>query len=139
MFSSPAPRSAAHGAAWEADFLVGLERGGHPVAVVRRCVDVVELVAVAATGQGRAALVAADLPRLDRTAVDRLLAAEVVPVGVVPRGDAAALERLRAVGIDVSLPDDADAAVVSAVVFWRHSGNIQRLLAGTEPRIGQKR
>lgn len=30
-------------------------------------------------------------------------------------------------------------AVVSAVVFWRHSGNIRRLLAGTEPRIGQGR
>ena len=29
-------------------------------------------------------------------------------------------------------------AAVSAVVFWRHSGNIRRLLAGTEPRIGQK-
>ena len=30
-------------------------------------------------------------------------------------------------------------AVVSAVVFWRHSSNIRRLLAGTEPRIGQGR
>lgn len=28
---------------------------------------------------------------------------------------------------------------VSAVVFWRHSGNIRRLLAGTEPRIGEGR
>ena len=32
----------------------------------------------------------------------------------------------------------AATALVSAVVFWRHSGNIRRLLAGTEPRIGQK-
>ena len=30
-------------------------------------------------------------------------------------------------------------AAVSAVVFWRHAGNIRRLLAGTEPRIGQGR
>jgi len=30
-------------------------------------------------------------------------------------------------------------AAVSAVVFWRHSSNIRRLLAGTEPRIGQGR
>ena len=30
-------------------------------------------------------------------------------------------------------------SAVSAVVFWRHSGNIRRLLAGTEPRIGQGR
>ena len=28
---------------------------------------------------------------------------------------------------------------VSAIVFWRHSSNIRRLLAGTEPRIGQGR
>ena len=33
----------------------------------------------------------------------------------------------------------AAVAVVSAVVFWRHSSNIRRLLAGTEPRIGQGR
>lgn len=34
----------------------------------------------------------------------------------------------------------AGAAIVavSAVVFWRHSGNIRRLWAGTEPRIGQR-
>ncbi len=27
-------------------------------------------------------------------------------------------------------------AVISAFMIWRHKGNIQRLLAGTEPRIG---
>lgn len=32
----------------------------------------------------------------------------------------------------------AAVAIVSAVVFLRHSGNIRRLLAGTEPRIGQR-
>ncbi len=38
---------------------------------------------------------------------------------------------------------DADAALataaVGAIVFYRHSGNIRRLIAGTEPRIGQGR
>ena len=36
---------------------------------------------------------------------------------------------------------DAGAAIaaVGAVVFLRHSGNIRRLIAGTEPRIGQGR
>jgi acyl phosphate:glycerol-3-phosphate acyltransferase len=30
-------------------------------------------------------------------------------------------------------------AVISAFMIWRHKGNIQRLLAGTEPRIGAKK
>ncbi len=37
-------------------------------------------------------------------------------------------------------PDAAVAvAAVGAIVFLRHSGNIRRLIAGTEPRIGQGR
>ena len=32
----------------------------------------------------------------------------------------------------------AAVAAISIIVFLRHSGNIRRLLAGTEPRIGQK-
>jgi len=31
------------------------------------------------------------------------------------------------------------ALLVGVLVFWRHEGNIRRLLAGTEPRIGEKR
>jgi acyl phosphate:glycerol-3-phosphate acyltransferase len=30
-------------------------------------------------------------------------------------------------------------AVMSAFLVWRHKGNIQRLLAGTEPRLGEKK
>ena len=30
------------------------------------------------------------------------------------------------------------AAVLAAIVFWRHSANIARIRAGTEPKIGQK-
>jgi len=30
-------------------------------------------------------------------------------------------------------------AVMSAVLIWRHRGNIARLLAGTEPRLGEKK
>ena len=40
--------------------------------VVRRCADLVELLAAAAAGHGRAALVSADLHRLDGEAVARL-------------------------------------------------------------------
>jgi MinD-like ATPase involved in chromosome partitioning or flagellar assembly len=108
--------TAADGAAWEAGLVTALERGEHGVSVVRRCVDVVDLLAVASAGQGRAALIAAGLRRLDADAVDRLHAAHVVPVGVVRRGDTAAEERLRATGIGFLVPEDADAGVVAAVI-----------------------
>jgi len=29
--------------------------------------------------------------------------------------------------------------VMSALLFWRHRGNIARLVAGTEPRLGEKK
>lgn len=107
---------AAGGASWEADLVAALERGSSAVSVARRCVDVVDLLAVAASGLGRVALVAASLRRLDADAVDRLIAAEVVPVGVVPRGDTAAEDRLRALGIEHLVPADADPGVVAAVL-----------------------
>lgn len=108
--------SAADGAAWEAGLVTALDSGDHGVTVVRRCVDIVDLLAVAAAGQGRAALVAAGLRRLDADAVDRLLAAQVVPVGVVRRGDSAGEDRLRAAGIAHLVPEDAEPSVVASVI-----------------------
>jgi glycerol-3-phosphate acyltransferase PlsY len=29
--------------------------------------------------------------------------------------------------------------VMAALLWWRHKGNIARLLAGTEPRLGEKK
>lgn len=107
---------AAGGAAWEAGLLAALDRGTSGVTVARRCVDVVDLVAVAASGQGKAALIAASLRRLDADAVDRLIAADVVPVGVVPRGDTASEQRMRALGIEYVVPDDAAPEVVTSVL-----------------------
>jgi Flp pilus assembly CpaE family ATPase len=108
--------TAADGAAWEERLVAAFERGAHPVEIVRRCVDVVDLLAVAASGQGRAALITAALRRLDVDAVDRLRAAGVLPVGVVGRGDQDAEDRLRSVGIAFVVPDDAQPAVVAAVL-----------------------
>jgi glycerol-3-phosphate acyltransferase PlsY len=31
------------------------------------------------------------------------------------------------------------ALLVGVLVFWKHEGNIRRLMAGTEPRIGETR
>lgn len=108
--------SVADGAAWEERLVSAFERGPHPVEIVRRCVDVIDLLAVAASGQGRAALVSAELRRLDADAVDRLRAAGVVPVGVTPRAGQAAEERLRSAGVLHLVPDDAEPAVVAAVL-----------------------
>lgn len=108
--------TAAAGAAWEARLVVALTREGHGVEVVRRCVDVVDLLAVAASGQGRVALLDAGLARLNPAAVDRLTAAGVIAIGVVPRGDHAAEDQLRAVGVELTVPHDAAGAVLAGVV-----------------------
>jgi Flp pilus assembly CpaE family ATPase len=109
--------TAAGGATWEAHVVTAFERGDFGVHVSRRCVDVVDLLAVACAGEARAALVDADLRRLDPDAVDRLLAAQVPPVAVVPRGDQRVEDRMRAMGFRHLVPRDADAAVTATVVL----------------------
>jgi MinD-like ATPase involved in chromosome partitioning or flagellar assembly len=118
--------TAAAGQQWEAALLAALDAGDAPVVVVRRCVDVVELLAVAATGQGQVALVGAEVRHFDAEAVDRLLAADVVPVGVVPRGDGGAQERLRACGVEFVVPADADPNVIASVTVSALSGQPRR-------------
>jgi Flp pilus assembly CpaE family ATPase len=113
--------TAAGGQAWETGLVSaldggGLSGGGVEIAVARRCVDVVELLSVAASGQARAALIAAGLRHLDADVVDRLHACEVAPVAVVRRGDPAAEERMRGLGIAYLVADDAEPAVVASVL-----------------------
>ncbi len=108
--------SAADGAAWEERLVSAFDRGARQVEIVRRCVDVVDLLAVAAAGQGRAALVDGGLRRLDADAVDRLQLAGVVAVGVVGRGDVAAEDALRSVGVRYVVAADAEAQVVATVL-----------------------
>ena len=101
---------------WEARLVSSLARGDLGVAVVRRCVDLADLLATAATGQARAVLLSADLRRLDRDALTRLSVAGVAVVGLVPPGDEDAERRLRQLGVAAVLPADSDAEVISAVV-----------------------
>ncbi|GAA4808296.1 CpaE family protein [Nocardioides caeni] len=69
------------GAAWEPAALASL--AAHPgVVVLKRCVDLADLLASASTGQADVAVVGADLTGLDRSVVDQLLAHGVRPVGV---------------------------------------------------------
>ncbi|WP_218974841.1 hypothetical protein [Streptomyces sp. NP160] len=91
------------------------------VAVVRRCADLGELLSASAAGHGRAALVSADLHRLDREALARLAAQGTAVVGVLPAaGTAAAAARLTALGVvrqvAAGAPGEEVAAVVGAAV-----------------------
>ncbi|HKC28483.1 MAG TPA: hypothetical protein VKB75_10775 [Jatrophihabitans sp.] len=108
--------SAADGAEWEQRLVAAFGAGNHPVQIVRRCVDVIELLGVAGSGQGRCALVSADLRRLDADVVDRLSASGVVAVGIARRADAQAEQNLRAAGVAYVLPDDAEPSVVATLI-----------------------
>ncbi len=109
--------TAVSGAVWESDLVAALERSDHGVIVVRRCVDLADLLATATTGQARAVLLSADLRRLDRDALARLAAAGVVPVGLFPPGDEDAERRLRQLGVTSVLPADATAAEIAGAVL----------------------
>ena len=104
-------------ARWEADLVAAWSRGELGVVVVRRCVDLADLLAAAATGQARAVLLSADLRRLDRDALTRLAVADVAVVALVPSDDEQAAERLRGLGVPQVLPADASPDVVAAAVL----------------------
>lgn len=108
--------TAVTGAAWESALVGALDRADHGVTVVRRCVDVSELLAAAATGTGQAALLSAELRRLDRDAIARLEAAGVAVVGLVEPGDDRAAERLRQLGVLHVLPADAEPETIAGAL-----------------------
>lgn len=112
-------------AVWEAELVSALSRGDLGVAVVRRCVDLADLLATAATGQARAALLSADLRRLDRDALARLSLAGVAVVGLVPPGDEDAERRLRSLGVLHVLPSDSSPEHLSEAVVQAVAGVVQ--------------
>ena len=83
---------------WEADLVAGLARADG-VTVVRRCVDVADLLATASAGIARGVIASSDLRRLDRDVVTRLDLMGVAVVGMVHAGDAVAEQTLRRLGI----------------------------------------
>ena len=52
---------------------------------------------------------------------------------------AAAVAPLMALVAQFSWSEIIFTVVIAALIFWRHAANIQRLLAGTEPKIGDKK
>lgn len=130
--------TAVTGARWESDLVAALERSSLGLDVVRRCVDLPDLLATAQSGQARAVLLSADLRRLDRDAVARLLAGGVAVIGVVTPGDLEGEERLRRLGIATVIPADAPAdvlanAVAEAVELSQNAGRMPEF-AVSNPR-----
>ena len=108
--------AAVTGASWEAALVAGLERTPTGITVVRRCVDLADLLAAASTGTARAALLSAELRRLDRDALARLAAARVAVVGLFSPGDEEAETRLRQLGVVHVLSADSSPTDISAAV-----------------------
>ena len=73
-------------AVWEADLVSAFEHQDFGVVVVRRCVDLADLLAAASAGTARAVILSADLRRLDRDALARLATAGVAVIGLVAQG-----------------------------------------------------
>ncbi len=92
------------GAAWESRALAAFTE--HPgIVVLKRCVDVDDLLATASAGQAQVAVLGAELRGLDATVIDQLRRYDVRVVAVVPDDDAARARALR-IGIDVVVPAD---------------------------------
>lgn len=90
----------AAGAAWES-IALGWLNDTAGIVVLKRCVDVDDLLAAASADQSDVAVLALDAPGLDRAAVDHLLRYGVAPVAVAPSGVPDDAARLRATRIGV--------------------------------------
>ncbi len=108
--------TAVPGAPWEAELVSALELVADDVVVVRRCVDLSDLLATAATGVAEAVLVSADLRRLDRDALSRLWAEGVGVVGLFSPGDDDGDRRLRQLGVREVLSADAPVEAITGAV-----------------------
>lgn len=87
----------ASGASWEPAALTALDEAPG-IVVLRRCMDVTDLLAHAAAGDARVAVVAAEAPGLDHDAVTRLRRDGVEPVVVARDGREEVPERARRMG-----------------------------------------
>ena len=96
--------------------LVQAVDGSGRLAVVRRCADLVELLAAAEAGLGRLALVSAELDHLDREAVGALHHAGLRVVCVADQARPWLTDRLAACGADLVVPPPVDTAAAREVV-----------------------
>ena len=118
------------GAPYEEPLLVALEHVPGRLQVVRRCVDLTDLLAAAAAGTATVAVVGSRLGRLDADAVARLSRAGLFVVGVTDGADVVASQQLRAIGIGTVLAADAMAGGASLAAA------LAAVLDGIAPDVG---
>ena len=102
----------AAGAAWETRAL-GLLSGRRDLVVLKRCVDVDDLLATAMSGQADTAVAAIEAPGLDLAAVDHLVKHGVRALAVV--GDEPGTVRASRIGVRTTVRDDDLEALPDAI------------------------
>jgi MinD-like ATPase involved in chromosome partitioning or flagellar assembly len=105
----------AAGADWETRAL-GLFSGRRDLVVLKRCVDVDDLLATASVGQADTAVVALEAPGLDLAAVDRLRASGVRSIAVAPGDLEQARVRATRIGLRAVLGADEVAELPDAII-----------------------
>ena len=95
----------AAGGGWEERALRAVGPGSGAV-VVKRCIDLNDLLATATAGQADVAVVAAGADGLDRAAVEHLRRAGLATVVIAPEATEAATDRTRRAGVDLVLTED---------------------------------
>ncbi len=112
----------------EAELVAGFAEPGLRIRVVRRCVDLVELLAAAALGTARAAVISADLRGLDREALAQLATSGVAVVGLA--ADEPSERLLHQLGAGFVVPAGAPAAQVAGALQAAAAAGPQLASAG---------
>jgi len=111
----------AAGADWEPAVLAAID-ARRDLAVLRRCMDVEELLAAAAAGQADSAVVGTDARGLDARVVEQLQQHGVRTVGVVPAGAGEEQARTRAARAGIgSIVSQAELETLPAVLLVEES------------------
>lgn len=112
---NPGLLTAGNGQTWENDLVAELDRPGSGMSVVRRCVDIADVLTAATTGQASVVVLSAELRRLDTEALQRLAAAGIAVVGIYPATDPRVKVRLERIGVRHCVADDVGATAVLAI------------------------
>lgn len=100
---------------WETAVVRALQQPGSGVTLVRRCIDVADAVATAASGRADAVLLSAGLSGLDVDVLGRLVDAGAEPVVITDPDDGAAAARVARMGS-------------AAVLSWHEIAELPRLV-----------